>query len=476
MDGTPVRRRGVKEMKTSIEDNKGFYRAVLAIMLPVALQQAINMGVNLMDTIMLGSFGEAQLSASNLANQYYNFFSIFCMGIIGGASVLAAQYWGSRDLDRVREAFCLAIRLGFFLSVFFMVITLLFPAQIMRIYTPDPEVIAYGVKYLRVTAFIFTIHGTGFIAAQMMRSVGQARLGLLVSCISFSINLFANYVFIFGKFGAPQLEIAGAALGTLIARIAEFVVTYVYILVHDKALGFRLRHLLKSPSKEFFKSYWRLGAPVLVSDALLGLGGTMVSIVLGHMGKAVVAANSICQVIDRLCTVINSGVSNAASIITGNTVGKGNRKLAMEQGKRFFLFSVAFGAFGGVLVYLIGPLSIGLYDIEPETVELARTLMNSHAVIMFFMAIQNVMTKGVLRGGGDTKYLMKADVLFMWTVAIPLGAVGGLVLRWAPWITILCLRSDFIIKSFWCLGRLRSGKWIHMADGIEEMEETNQFR
>lgn len=465
-------------MKASLCQDRGFCRSVLSIMLPVALQQAINMGVNMMDTIMLGSFGEAQLSASNLANQYYNIFSIFSMGIIGGASVLAAQYWGSKDLRRVRETFGLAIWLGLALSLFFMGVTLLFPEEIMRIYTADAEVIAYGARYLRITAFIFTVHGTGFIAAQMMRSVGQAHLGLMVSCVSFSVNLFANYVFIFGKFGAPRLEIAGAALGTLIARATEFIASYGYILMYDKRLGLRLRHLLKRPSKALFASYWRLGAPVLASDALLGLGGTMVSVVLGRMGRAVVAANSICQVIDRLCTVVNGGVSNAASIITANTIGRGDHALAIRQGRFFYWFSVAFGAVGGLLVFLIGPLTIGLYDIEPQTVEITRQLMNAHAVIMFFMAVQSVMTKGVLRGGGDTKYLMKVDSLFMWLVAIPLGAASGLVFRWAPWVTILCLRSDFIIKSFWCTGRLKKGKWIHTADGIEkkEISETTKER
>lgn len=457
-------------LRQRFAEQKQFYLSVLSIMLPVALQQAINMGVNMMDTIMLGSFGEAQLSASNLANQYYNFFTIFNMGIVGGASVLSAQYWGSGDLDRVREAFSLAIRLSFLLSVFFMILTLLFPAQIMRIYTPDPEVIAYGVRYLQVTAFIFTIHGTGFVAAQMMRSVGQARLGLLVSCISFSVNLFANYVFIFGKFGAPRLEIAGAALGTLIARITEFLTTYLYIMWHDKKLGFRPKHLAKNPSRAFYASYWKLGAPVLLSDALLGLGGSMVSVILGHMGKAVVAANSICQVVDRLCTVINMGISNAASIITGNTVGRGDREQAMRQGRQFYGFSLVFGVVGGLLILLIGPASIRLYDIAPETVAIARSLMYSHAVIMLFQAVQSVMTKGVLRGGGDTKFLMRADILFMWLVAIPLGALGGLVFHWAPWITILCLRSDFMIKSIWCVGRLRSGKWIHLADGIRDIQ------
>ena len=284
-------------MKIRIIKDKEFYKSVLAIMLPVALQQAINMGVNMLDTMMLGSFGEVQLSASSLANQYYNLFTILCLGIHGGSSVLASQYWGAGDKENVRQTFNMALRLSLAASIIFAIITWLFPYQIMSLYTPETDVIEQGVRYLRITTFVFVFHGTGFVAALMMRSVGQAKLGLIVSIISFVVNLIGNYIFIFGKFGSPRMEIAGAALGTLIARIAEFIATFVFILILDKNLGLRVRHLLKSPSGSFYKSYFRLGTPVLVSDALLGLGGNIVSIVLGHMGAAVVDANAICIVV-----------------------------------------------------------------------------------------------------------------------------------------------------------------------------------
>lgn len=439
----------------------------LRIMLPVALQQAINMGVNMMDTMMLGSFGEVQLSASSLANQYYNFFTILCMGIIGGCSVLAAQYWGAGEKEKVRETFNMAMRLTAFVSILFMILTWIFPTQIMSVYTTESDVICQGVRYLRITAFIFLIHGTGLVAAQLMRSVGQARLGLVVSVISFVVNIAANYIFIFGKLGMPRMEIAGAALGTLIARGAEFITTFVYILGMDKSLGLRIRHLKKSPSKTFYRSYFRLGAPVLVSDSLLGLGGNIVSVVLGHMGAAVVASNAICQVVDRLCTVVIQGVSNASGIITGQTLGTGDRKKAMEQGETFYFFSIVFGALSALAVFVFGPMTIAVYSLNQDTIALVHQMMNAYVVIVFFQAIQSVMTKGVLRGGGDTKFLMKADILFMWLVSIPLGAAGGLLFGWPAWVVMLCLRADYVIKSVWCVSRLLSGKWIHIADGIE---------
>ena len=457
-------------MKITLVKEKAFYTSVLSIMLPVALQQAINMGVNMLDTMMLGSFGEVQLSASSLANQYYAFFSVLCMGIIGGSSVLAAQYWGAGNSEKVRETFSMALRLAVGAALFFTVLTLSIPDRIMRIYTSEPAVIDQGVRYLRITSFIFAIHGTGLVAAQLMRSVGQAKLGLIVSIISFVINILANYIFIFGKFGAPRMEIAGAALGTLLARTAEFAVTFLYILVIDQKLRLRPKHLLVSPSPAFYKSYFCLGAPVLVSDALLGLGGNIVSVILGHMGAAVVAGNAICQVIDRLCTVVISGISNASGIITGNTIGLGDKRQAIEQGETFYLLSIIFGAVGSVLIFLLGPLTISLYRVSSETIQITRQLMNAYVVIIFFQAVQSVMTKGVLRGGGDTKFLMKADILFMWLVSIPLGIASGLIFGWPAWLTMLCLRADYGIKSVWCVSRLMSGKWIHEADELREIK------
>ncbi len=447
-------------MKITFVREKSFYRSVLAIMLPVALQQAINMGVNMLDTMMLGSFGEVQLSASSLANQYYNLFTILCMGIIGGSSVLAAQYWGAGDKEKVRETFNMAIRLSTALSLVFALLTWFFPAQIMAIYTSETDVIAQGVRYLRITAFIFLIHGTSLVSAQLMRSVGQAGLGLVVSIISFVVNIGGNYIFIFGKFGAPRMEIAGAALGTLLARSAEFLTTFVYILAIDKQLGLRVRHLLKSPSGLFYKNYFRLGAPVLVSDGLLALGDSAVAIVLGHMGAAAVAGNAICMVVQRLFSVVISGVSNASSIITGMTIGRGEREKAMEQGVTFYMLSMIFGAVNAVLVAIFGPMTIAMYSLEAETITVTRQLMNAYIVIVFFQAVQSVMTKGVLRGGGDTKFLMKADILFLWLASIPLGALVGLVFHGPAWLTMLCLRVDFVIKSVWCVSRLLSGKWI----------------
>ena len=448
------------KFRIRIVKDKHFYVKVLAIMLPVAAQQAINMGVNMMDTIMLGQLGEVQLSASSLANSFYNIFHIFCMGVIGGCSVVASHYYGAGENRKVMEVFALALRIISGLAIVFALVTWFCPRTIMRLFTKEADVIEAGVGYLKITAFIYLIHGTGFVTAQLMRTIDQPRIGLYVSLISFFVNVGANWIFIFGHFGAPRMEIRGAALGTLIARATEFVATFALVL-GQKKFRFRIRDFFINPTKEIISRYIKVGMPALISDALLGFGNTALSMIIGRLGVAAVSANSICQVVDRLFTVVISGVANASSIIIGHTIGSGRKEEAQVQGETFYLMSVIFGVFSGIVVFLLGPLTLKLYKLEPETIVVTKQMMNAFAVIVFFQCIQTVMTKGVLRGGGDTKFLMIADVLFMWVVSIPLGFIVGILLKWPAWAVQMCLRADYVIKSVWCIGRLLSGKWIH---------------
>ena len=315
--------------------------------------------------------------------------------------------------------------------------------------------------YLKITVFIYLIHGTGLVTAQLMRSVGQASLGLYVSLISFAVNLFANWVFIFGKLGAPRMEIRGAAVGTLIARSVELIVTFFYVLRVDKKLQLRLSDFFRHVPKDLLKRYLRVGLPALCSDALLSFGRTATSIIIGRMGTTAVAANSIVQVIDRLFTVITGGIANAASIVIGQTIGEGDKHKAQQQGETLFFIAVGISLISACAFALLGPATLGLYNITEETLAVTRRLMATYSVLLIFQCIGSVMTKGVLRGGGDTRFLLLADVAFLWIVSLPLGYIAGIVLGLPIFITSIFLRMDEIIKSVWCISRLNSKKWIH---------------
>ena len=449
--------------------DKDFYRQVIKLTLPIAMQQIINLGVNLADQVMIGSFGEHMLSAVSLANNFYFLYHVLCLGIGGGACVLAAQYWGAQKKDLVNEVFTLSIRLTAILGLCFGIFTFIFPNFIMSLYTNDPLIIAFGIKYLEITAFIYIIHGTAFTTVQLLRTTGVVRLGLVISIISLFVNICANYVLIFGHFGAPRLEIAGAAYGTLIARAVEFLITFAYLFFFEKELGYRIKTLLVDKiDPAMIKDYIKIGLPVIISDALLTIGSNVLAAIMGRMGPSMVSAYSITNISVQISTVFIQGISASSSVITGINVGKKETEKALREGYTFFSLSIVIGIVGAIIIYFIQPFITSFYNINAETLRITKELAQAVTVITIFQCVQSVMTKGVLRGGGDTKFLMIADILFLWLASIPLGFLAGLVLNLDPGIVYICLRIDFIIKSIWCFFRLRSGKWIHTAKLVEE--------
>lgn len=448
--------------------DKAFYKKVLLILIPVVLQSCINQGVNMMDTIMVGQLGDTAIAASSQANQFYSLFQIFCMGLSAAGLVLTAQYFGAKDLHTVRRVFDLLLQLVIVLGAIFGVLTFLFPEQIMAIYVPkEPDVIALGAQYLRITAFIFIPHGIALVMANVARSVGNAKLGLYVAILSFAVNIGANYIFIFGKLGFPAMGVMGAALGTLVARIVELIVCAVYLLKVEKVLKYRPTKILKLPKPALFKEFKRLGLPAVISDALLGFAGTAISMIIGRMSKEVMGAWAIVMVVDRMCTVAIQGATSASGVVVGQTVGEGDFDRAQHEGWTFFFLSLGLGVIAGCLVLLVGEASIGLYNITPATHDVAVVMMEASALVVCFQAIQSTLSKGVLRGGGDTKFLMVADVLFQWCASIPLGILVGLVWNMSPFWVLIALRIDYFIKSVWLIFRLKSGKWIHKAKSIE---------
>jgi len=440
-----------------------FYKRAVLLILPVVMQNIINQGVNMMDTIMVGKLGEVAISASSLANQFYQIYNFLCMGLSAAGLVLASQYWGAQDKKSVKRVYDLCMQFVFLIGLVFALISAICPEKIMAIYIKDPDVIREGAKYLRITALVYLPHGLSLVMSNIVRSIGNTKLGLIISCISFAVNVGANYVFIFGKLGAPAMGVMGAAVGTLCARSVEFIVCVVYMLVIEKSLHYQPNGLLKLPSPALFGEFRRLGMPAIISDTILGLAASAMSVILGRMGKEVVSAYAIVTVLDRMCSVATMGISSAAGVMIGQTVGRGNFQQAQKEGWSFLSISVGMGLVASVLVLIVGTLSVDLYEITPDTKVIAISMMESSAIVVFFQAIQSALSKGILRGGGDTKFLMVADVIFQWCVSIPLGYLVGVVLKWPAFWVLIALRIDYIIKSFWLVTRLKSGKWIHKA-------------
>ena len=241
-------------MKLFAKDS-AFYKKVFVLALPIAMQSLITIGVNMLDTIMVGSLGDDALSATSLANSFISIYHIFCMGLGMGASVLVSRYWGMKRAAgdgsgenaalALKQTVAMMLRITLILAALFALVTLIMPNVLMKMYSNEPEIIHLGSIYFEYSVVTYFFLGASLVCTIVLRSVGQVKLPLFVSIGAFFVNLSANYAFIFGKLGAPKMGIAGAALGTLIARIFEASMIVGYLLFIDKKIGFRLKHMMK---------------------------------------------------------------------------------------------------------------------------------------------------------------------------------------------------------------------------------------
>ncbi len=439
--------------------DKAFYRKIVMIGLPISAQQLITAGVNMMDTIMLGQLDEVALSASSMATQVHQLFLFLSMGLSMGASVLIARFWGSGDRESLRKALSLMFRTCLAVSLGYTLIVTLFTRQIMAILTPEADVIYEGVRYLRWAMPCFFLHGMSLSATIALRNIDCVHVPLYSSICSFFVNIFFNWVFIFGRLGAPAMGVAGAALGTLISRSFEFIFICGYFFLREQRIRFRIRQIF-DPCADLAGEYFRIALPVMVSDTLLGVGNSATAMVAGHIGTVYMSANSITMMTQQISQVFSVGLGQAAGIITGNTLGEGDREKAYRQGVSLTAIGFLTGAACGLAIAAVAVPIVSAYNVTAETRQMAVQLMYTVAFLVVFLLPNSIMTKGVLRGGGDTRFLMIADVVFLWVVSVPLGCLAAFVFHWPAPAIFLCLRLDCIAKALCCIQRLRSRRWI----------------
>lgn len=439
--------------------NRAFFRKTLVLMLPVILQQLITIGINFLDNLMIGSFGETSIAAAAFGNQVYSFFQFICMGLGSGAVVMSSQFWGRKETGPMRVTAAMALRVTAAICAVFTLLTVAWPGAALRIFTSDAAVIAVGAPYMRLIGTTFLLAGLSSTATYLMRSVGRVNIPLIGSAIAFFLNLFFNWVFIFGKLGAPRLELVGAAIGTIIARTFEFLFVFGYFILKEKNFAFRFRHLSLSGGS-LKREYSRYSLPVLFSDTLLGLSLALTSVIYGHISAEISAAVSIANSLIQLITILNVGMAGASAIVVGNTIGEGDIPRAKREGNTYILLSFLFGLVMILpLALLEGPYT-GLYTIQAETASIVHDVMLCNYFMLPLQTIAYVISKGVLRGGGDTRFLLLADSSCVWFISLPLGALAGFVWHLSPFWVYFLLRLEFPLKGIVCFIRYCTGRWI----------------
>jgi len=439
--------------------DKEFFHQFRLIALPVALQNFINFATSMADTLMIGQLGEVQLAAVNQANQLGFILNLFVFGLGSGSNVMIAQYWGKRDAVSIRKVMTLMYRILFAVVILFTFLALFFPYQVMSIFSNSPQVVESGTVFLRIVGlgYFFNCFATATII--VLRSVNTVRISLVVYLSSLFINVFLNWVLIFGNLGFPALGIAGGAIATVIARASELIIVSIFLFRYETNIVYELKMLLEKKNG-LLKDYLEHAAPVIVNELLWGMGTAAITAIIGWMSTEFNAAYTICSVLAQLLSVTFNGAGSATAVIVGNTVGAGQYQLARKRANKLLIIGIALGVGTTILVLLLrGPI-LGLYNMSPLTMKYAHEIMGIVAIMSPLSAISMVTIVGILRGGGDSRFAAIADVLPLWAVAIPLGYLAGHVWGWAVPLVYVMLRSDLIIKTFMTLARILRGGWI----------------
>lgn len=440
-------------------DWKKFYRNVFALVLPMALQNLINVGVTAADVVMLGRVGEKVLSGASLAGQVQYIMVLFLFGLTSGATVLTAQYWGKGDKRTIEKILGLGMKAAIIVTAIFTVAALLIPGSLMRIFTSDPVVIAEGIKYLRIVAFSYVLMGITQVYLYIMRSVERVVVATVVYLMSLICNVVLNSIFIFGLLGCPKMGIQGAALGTLISRILELVLVFGYAHFYNKDIKFRMQYFWHTDS-QLVKDFLVYAIPVVMNEVLWGMGTAANTAVLGHMGSAAVAANSVAQVARQLATVVSFGLSSATAIYLGKTIGERKMEHAKAYAQQFVILSLLLGVIGGGLILIVSPFVTGFLVLSVTAQKYLRFMFFVMSYFVIGQAFNTTLVVGAFRSGGDTRFGLILDMSTMWGCSILLGFLAAFVFKWSVPVVYMILMSDEIIKIPITWWRYKSYKWL----------------
>lgn len=441
-------------------EKKQFYKMVFALVIPMALQNLINLGVTSADVIMLGMVGEIALSASSLAGQVYFVVSLVLFGLTSGACVLTAQYWGKKDTDTIEKVLGISFRLGIGVALFATIVVWIAPYQIMTLFTNEAAVLEESVGYLKIISLSYVLSAFTIVYLNIIRSVERVIISTVVFGTSLVVNVILNAVFIFGLLGFPAMGVRGAALGTLIARMLEVGMVVWYAWKRNDTVRIRREYL-------FFKEKWLMddfktyALPVMLNELAWSLGMAVIAAMIGHLGSPAVAANSVAQVARQMAVVVSFGVSSATAIIIGKTIGEGDEERTKIYAGRLLKLSVLLGAAGGVVIIAVTPLVnvfMNLSSTAQGYLWVMMIVMSYYAICQSFNC---TMIVGVCRAGGDIRYGVFLDVCLMWGSSILFGAVAAFIIGIPmPWVYIIIM-SDEVVKIPFCLQRFRSMKWLN---------------
>lgn len=452
----------VRKMNKGYREKKkyrGFYKNFFGICLLLVLQNVVTISINLADNMMLGAYSETALSGVAAVNQIQFVYQQILMALGDGAVIVCSQYWGKGLIQPMKRICAFAMYAGLLTALVLFLIVSVFPKQTLGLFTIDDIIVEEGVSYLCIIRFTYPFFAVTILLLATLRSTGNVKIAFWLSVMTFLINCGLNSVFIYGRFGAPEMGAAGAAVGTLCARIAECITLIFYVIRGENHLKLKLTDYFQI-DRALIKDYLKIAAPILLVQTLWGLNTALQTVVLGHMTSEAIAANSIASTLFLLVKSAAVGASATASVIIGKSIGSGDLELVKVYSRLMQRIFLLIGIVGGVLLFWIRIPILRLYNLTPDTMEMANQFLIILCVVFVGMSYQMPTNNGIIRGGGNPMFVVKMDLVSIWMIVLPISFVMAFVVKASPAIVVCCLNADQIFK---CIpGYLMSnyGNWI----------------
>ena len=438
------------------ERKRSLRKEIVSLALPIALQQFMTALVGACDAIMLGKLSQDAMSAVSLATQVTFVFNLFMFAFMAGENMFVAQYYGKGDYTGISQVFSLVTKICGCIAVVFLAGTLFFPEQLMRILTNEETLIVLGSEYLRVIGISYVFSGIAQTFLAIMKNCGAVNMSTLINGVMVILNIALNAVFIFGLSGFPKMGIKGAALATVLATVVQFLWSVGYVLCRIRAVKFSLR----SCEKKLFGRFWQKAVPLLINNLAWGIGFSMYSVIMGHLGTDAVAANGIANISKNLVVCFCLGLGNAGSIIVGNRLGADRLQEAKEVGETLTKTAIIAGIVSGLVLIALSPFSTKMVDLTPTARGYLQKMLLISSYYIAGKSVNCMTIGGIFAAGGDSKFGMLCDSVTLWCIIVPLGCICAFILKLPVMVVYFVLNLDEIIKLPVVYKHYKKYKWI----------------
>lgn len=438
------------------ERKRSLRKEIVRLALPIALQQFMTALVGACDAIMLGKLSQDAMSAVSLATQVTFVFNLFMFAFMAGENMFVAQYYGKGDYTGISQVFSLVTKICGCIAVIFLAGTLFFPEQLMRILTNEETLIVLGSEYLRVIGISYVFSGIAQTFLAIMKNCGAVNMSTLINGVMVILNIALNAVFIFGLSGFPKMGIKGAALATVLATVMQFLWSVGYVLCRIRAVKFSLR----SCEKKLFGRFWQKAVPLLINNLAWGIGFSMYSVIMGHLGTDAVAANGIANISKNLVVCFCLGLGNAGSIIVGNRLGADRLQEAKEVGETLTKTAIIAGIVSGLVLIALSPFITKMVDLTPTARGYLQKMLLISSYYIAGKSVNCMTIGGIFAAGGDSKFGMLCDSVTLWCITVPLGCICAFILKLPVMVVYFVLNLDEIIKLPVVYKHYKKYKWI----------------